>query len=73
MGPLDIQKAAGAYAKPGVGSRCQVCGTPLSDASAYRIRFSPPDKSVADAVLCADCFDFMLAPLIQAAGHPRRS
>ena len=54
-------------------SQCQVCRKPLSEASAYRIQFSPPDKSLANAVLCADCYEFMLAPLIQAAAYPRRS
>lgn len=54
-------------------SRCHVCRKPLSKASAYRIQFNPPDgSSSSNAVLCADCYEFMLAPLIQAA-YPRRS
>ena len=43
--------------------QCQVCRTPLGDGKAHRIWFGPPDAPVANAVLCTECYDFMLAPL----------
>jgi hypothetical protein len=43
--------------------QCQVCRKPLGDGQAHRIWFGPPDALPANAVLCTDCYDFMLAPL----------
>ena len=43
--------------------QCQVCRKPLGDGQVHRIWFGPPDALPANAVLCTDCYDFMLAPL----------
>lgn len=44
-------------------SQCQVCRKPLGDGSAHRIWLGPPDALPANAVLCTNCYDLMLAPL----------
>lgn len=49
--------------------RCQACKKPLGDGQAHRIWFGPPDALPANAVLCTDCYDFMLAPLRAATGQ----
>ena len=43
--------------------QCQVCRKPLGDGKAHRIWLGPPDALPANAVLCTECYDFMLAPL----------
>lgn len=43
--------------------QCQVCRKPLGDGEAHRIWLGPPDVLPANAVLCTNCYDFMLAPL----------
>lgn len=54
--------------------QCQVCRKPLGDGQVHRIWFGPPDALPANAVLCTDCYDFMLAPLRAAlANHGREN
>ena len=48
---------------------CQVCEKPLGDGQAHRIWFGSPDALPANAVLCAECYGFMLAPLRAANGQ----
>lgn len=43
--------------------QCQVCRKPLGDGQAHRIWFGPPSALPANAVLCTECYDFILAPL----------
>lgn len=49
--------------------QCQVCRKPLGDGKAHKIWFGPPGAPPANAVLCTDCYDFMLAPLRAALAN----
>lgn len=49
--------------------KCQVCRKPLGNGQAHRIWFGPPDAMPENAVLCADCYNFMLAPLRAAPAN----
>lgn len=49
--------------------QCQVCKKPLGDGQAHRIWLGPPDALPANAVLCSECYDFMLAALCVATGQ----
>ena len=50
-------------------SQCQVCWKPLGDGKAHRIWHGTSDALPANAVLCTECYDSMLASLRTATAN----